>query len=377
MKDLSESRILIVDDVKANVDLLVQALRDDYKISVALNGEAALQSVEKNLPDLLLLDIVMPGIDGYEVCRRLRSVGKTRELPIMFLSSLEDVGDKTKGFESGGNDYLTKPFEILEVKARVKSLLKAKAYSDEVKERISAELRIAREIQQGLFPRRELKIPGIEVIGRCNPATETGGDYFDWCELSSDEGFVTLGDAAGHGLGPSLLIASCRAYVRADLPKDKDLAGFMNRLNTRLAEDMEGSRFVTFVGAIINAQTANVKLLSAGHCPVLFMNNRSKKVSQIKAHGVPLGVMSEAKYCDGEVVHLEAGDRIVIYTDGITEAKRADGVMFGTDRLSQAVICHNELEGQSFVDALFREAMDFTGNAALQDDLTILSLRRL
>jgi PleD family two-component response regulator len=104
MKDLSESRVLIVDDVKANVDLLVQALRDDYKLSVALNGEAALRSVEKSPPDLLLLDIVMPGIDGYEVCRRLRSDAGTRELPIMFLNSLEDVTDKTRGFEAGGND---------------------------------------------------------------------------------------------------------------------------------------------------------------------------------------------------------------------------------------------------------------------------------
>ncbi len=130
MKDLSESRILIVDDAKTNIDILVQALRDEYKLSVAVDGAAALRSVEKSPPDLVLLDIVMPGLDGYEVCRRLRAQESTRELPIMFLSSLEDVKDKTRGFEVGGNDYLTKPFEVLEVKARVRSLLKAKAYAD-------------------------------------------------------------------------------------------------------------------------------------------------------------------------------------------------------------------------------------------------------
>jgi len=180
MKDLSESRVLIVDDVKANVDLLVQALRDNYRISVALNGEAALRSVEKNPPDLLLLDIVMPGIDGYEICRRLRSHAKTRELPIMFLSSLEDVRDKTRGFEAGGNDYLTKPFEVLEVKARVRSLLKAKAYSDGVKERMAAELRIARDIQMGLLPADIASVTQksrLDIFGLLEPAREIGGDF--------------------------------------------------------------------------------------------------------------------------------------------------------------------------------------------------------
>jgi PleD family two-component response regulator len=107
VKDLSSCRILVVDDVKANVDVLVEALKGDYKLSVALDGESALRSVSRTAPDLILLDIMMPGIDGYEVCRRLRASAATREIPVMFLSSLEDVADKTRGFEVGGNDYLT------------------------------------------------------------------------------------------------------------------------------------------------------------------------------------------------------------------------------------------------------------------------------
>src|SRR5262249_29822641 len=125
--DLSQSRILIVDDVKANIDVLVQALREDYKLSVATNGETALRSAAKNPPDLVLLDIVMPGMDGFEVCRRLRAATQTQEVPVMFLSALDEVANKALGFEVGGNDYLTKPFEMLEVKARVRSLLRAKA----------------------------------------------------------------------------------------------------------------------------------------------------------------------------------------------------------------------------------------------------------
>jgi len=244
-------------------------------------------------------------------------------------------------------------------------------------ELLQGELKIAREIQQSLFPKQELKIPGFEVIGWCKPATETGGDYYDWCQLPSREGFVMLGDATGHGLGPALLIASCRAYVRADLPQDSDIAGFMNRLNTRVASDTDGSRLVTFVGTLLDEQTGQVKLVSAGHCPALLVHAATGIVDQIKAHGVPLGVMSEFKFPDPAPIQLERGDRLLVYTDGITEAKDSKGAMFGIERLGHAVLRHAKLEGQAFVDALYAEAMAFSNNAALQDDLTLLSVRRL
>ena len=188
MKDLSESRVLIVDDAKTNIDILVEALRDEYKLSVALDGASALRSVEKSQPDLVLLDIVMPGIDGYEVCRQLRAQESTRELPIMFLSSLEDVRDKTRGFEVGGNDYLTKPFEILEVKARVRSLLKAKAYADAIREAMARDLLIAREIQMGILPTdlaAATSHSALDVYAAIEPAQKVGGDLYEVLRAST------------------------------------------------------------------------------------------------------------------------------------------------------------------------------------------------
>ena len=202
VKDLSESRILIVDDVKTNVDILVEALRDEYKLSVALDGAAALRSVEKNPPDLVLLDIVMPGLDGYEVCRRLRAHEPTREVPVMFLSSLEDVKNKAQGFEVGGNDYLTKPFEMLEVKARVRSLLKAKAYADAVREAMARDLRIAREIQMGILPAdlaAATKGTGLDVHAVIEPAREVGGDLYEVLRVSEQSRRRGAGRRVGKG----------------------------------------------------------------------------------------------------------------------------------------------------------------------------------
>src|SRR5678815_138793 len=184
MKNLSDCRVLLVDDAKANLDILVEGLKSDHKLSLALNGEMALEIAGRTPPDLVLLDIVMPGLDGYEVCRRLREKPETAEVPIMFLSSLEEIQNKARGFEVGANDYLTKPFEMLEVKARVRSLLKAKAYSDAVKEQIASELRVAREIQMGMVPQDFSAIEmayNVHFGAALEPAREVGGDLYGVC----------------------------------------------------------------------------------------------------------------------------------------------------------------------------------------------------
>ena len=246
MKDLSESRILIVDDAKTNIDILVQALRDEYKLSVAVDGAAALRSVEKSPPDLVLLDIVMPGLDGYEVCRRLRAQESTRELPIMFLSSLEDVKDKTRGFEVGGNDYLTKPFEVLEVKARVRSLLKAKAYADAIREAMARDLRIAREIQMGILPAdlaAATSGTGLDVHAIIEPAQKVGGDLYEVLRASDDRLVVALGDVSGKGIPAALFMAVAVTILRTLARHIVDPAEILSRLNDELAE-AESARHV-------------------------------------------------------------------------------------------------------------------------------------
>jgi signal transduction histidine kinase len=135
MKKLSECTVLIVDDTEENLDILVEALADDYDVSVAVDGETALESVKMEIPDIILLDIMMPGMDGYEVCRQIKADENTKNIPIIFLTAITDVESKTKGFELGAVDYITKPFEILEVKARVRTHLSLKFAKHELSEK--------------------------------------------------------------------------------------------------------------------------------------------------------------------------------------------------------------------------------------------------
>jgi len=135
MKKLSECTVLLVDDTEENLDILVESLADDYEVSVAIDGETALESVKMELPDIILLDIMMPGMDGYEVCRKIKANKNTQDIPIIFLTAVTDIESKAKGFELGAVDYITKPFEIVEVKARVRTHLSLKLTKHELSEK--------------------------------------------------------------------------------------------------------------------------------------------------------------------------------------------------------------------------------------------------
>lgn len=149
MTDLSQMRVLVVDDVETNVDILVEALGDDYRVSVAMDGESALEIIEEDPPDIILLDIMMPGIDGYQVCERLKSKTATRDIPVVFLTALSDEENETKGLALGAVDYIAKPFRAAIVKARVKNHLELKQHKDHLENLVAKRTRevfLAQEI---------------------------------------------------------------------------------------------------------------------------------------------------------------------------------------------------------------------------------------
>ncbi|MGE5228719.1 MAG: PP2C family protein-serine/threonine phosphatase, partial [Deltaproteobacteria bacterium] len=336
MKDLSESRILIVDDVKANVDVLVHALRDHYKLSVALDGAAALRSIERNPPDLVLLDILMPpGIDGYEVCRQIRAAEATREIPVMFLSSLEDVTDKARGFEAGGNDYLAKPFEMLEVKARVHSLLKAKAYADAVKEAMARDLRIAREIQMGILPADlpgATRGTGLDVYAAIEPAREVGGDLYEVLRAADDCVVVALGDVSGKGIPAALFMAVAVTVLRTLARTIAEPDEILRRLNDELAEQNPRGMFVTIQCLVFDLGAGQVACAGAGHHQLVLLSPGRPPRLAFPSSGRPAGLMP-FNPVERESLPLSPGDTFVLFSDGVSEAMNAREEFFGEARL--------------------------------------------
>ena len=377
MKDLSESRILIVDDAKTNIDILVEALRDEYKLSVALDGAAALRSVEKNPPDLVLLDIVMPGLDGYEVCRQLRAQESTRELPIMFLSALEDVKDKTRGFEVGGNDYLTKPFEVLEVKARVRSLLKAKAYADAIREAMARDLRIAREIQMGILPAdlaAATQRTGLDVHAIIEPAQKVGGDLYEVLRASDDRLVVALGDVSGKGIPAALFMAVAVTVLRTLARHIVDPAEILRRLNDELAERNPRGMFVTMQCLVFDLAQGRVSCAGAGHHQLAILSPGRPPRLACPSSGRPAGLMA-VNPIERETLPLEPGDTFVLFSDGVSEAMNTAEDFYGEERLLTALSAGAGASAADTVTRVLADVRAFAAGAKQSDDITVLAAR--
>jgi phosphoserine phosphatase RsbU/P len=377
LKELSDCRVLIVDDVKANVDILVQALGAEYKLSVALGGQQAIDAVRRCPPDLVLLDIVMPDIDGYEICRTLRTAEATRDLPIMFLSSLEDVKDKARGFEVGGNDYLTKPFEILEVKARVRSLLKAKSYADAVKAAAERDLRIAREIQTGLLPANiaaQLAGTALDVHAVHEPARQVGGDLFEVLRLDGYRVLVAIGDVSGKGIPAALFMAVVMTLLRSMARQGHPPDEILRRLNEELLQQNPRGMFVTLQCLVFDLANGCVTCASAGHHGAVRMMPGGAPRFAFMASGPVLGLLPVA-HISSETVQLQSGETFVLFTDGVSEAFDAREELFGEDRLLAELCARAGRSARETTTGIVEAVRRHAAGVQQSDDITVVAVR--
>ena len=377
MKNLSDCRVLIVDDAKANLDILVEGLKADHKLSLAMNGEMALQIAARTPPDLILLDIMMPGLDGYEVCRRLRRMPETAEVPIMFLSSLEEVRDKTRGFEAGANDYLTKPFEMLEVKARVRSLLKAKAYSDAVKEQIAGELRVAREIQMGMLPHDFSVFEGaygVELGAVLEPAREVGGDLYGLCAAARERMVLFVGDVSGKGIPASMFMVRAISLARLLAREIREPELILARLNDELSADNPSSMFVTFLCAVYDPHTRRLAIANGGHCRPVLLRPGQPPEFMVRKLGTALGFDAGMEFERTECA-LAPGDSLVFYTDGVIEAFNPQDECYGDDRLLADLAALAGQPAPATAAGLLERVRGFAAGAPQSDDIAIMTLK--
>ncbi len=378
MKSLSERRVLVVDDLKANVQLLTGLLRREYQVSSAFDGESALRSIAESPPDLVLLDIMMPGLDGYEVLRRLRADPATRELPVIFLSALEDVANKAKGFELGANDYVAKPFELLEVGARVRSLLRARAWSEAVREARERELAIARDIQMGILPRDLTAITcdtGLDLAARLEPAQQVGGDLFVALRTAPDVVFVAVGDVSGKGIPASIFMAVTVTIVRTLARQGLAANEVLARVNDELVEQNAGDLFVTLVCARISLASGRVEVASAGHPPPLLVAPGTSPRQPFTTSGLVAGFRKGEIY-ENDVGTLSPGEMLVFFSDGVPEAWSAAGEAFGQERLADLLAMRAGDGARETVDAVVDAVHAHAAGTSPSDDITVLALRR-
>ena len=260
--------ILIVDDTPINIGMISGALKDSYKTKVATNGEKALSiATGEEKPDLILLDVMMPVMDGYEVCRRLKVNSDTRDIPVIFLTGQTGTEDETKGFEVGAVDYIHKPFSEAVVKARVHTHLMLREAHAQIARQLLAinmELEMARQIQLSILPRSTPKIQGLEIVARYLPMTSVAGDFYDFIVVDEKHVGILVADVSGHGLPSALIASMLQVALTAQAGHASDPARVLSGLNQALCGKFE-LNFVTAAYVYVDMEKKLLTYAGAGH----------------------------------------------------------------------------------------------------------------
>ena len=261
--------------------------------------------------------------------------------------------------------------------ADLRSHVERLAVEKSERQRIEHDLDIARQIQRGLLPMVKPDLPEYDIAGWSRAANETGGDYYDWQILPDGRVLVSLADVSGHGIGPALVAAVCRAYARASVSTEAmDLAQILDRINTLLVVDMPEGRFVTFVGVLLDPQRHQAQMVSAGHGPLFRCIASHGELIESGADGIPFGLIAESEYGPANEFVLDPGDQLLLVTDGLFEWANARGESYGLERLRTAILANVDSPAESTIQALYDGACQFAGNAPQADDVTIVVIRR-
>lgn len=373
----SRAKILIVDDAPVNIRTLSELLRADYEIFAALDGESALRIARESAPDLILLDILMSGLDGYQVCERLALDPATEGIPVIFITSMSGEEDERKGFEAGAVDYVVKPFSPPLVQARVRlhvSLLRARKAAEEAYRVISREIQTVADLQLRLLPQAEFSERGFAVSSLYRPSGRASGDYYDYFLLDSGAIRLVVADVSGHGARAAFVMAMTRSLFRAGGQAGFSLEKTVGVINHQLLETLgDQPDFVTMFAAEIDLSRGRFEYVNAGHCPGL-LRMRSGEFLELGSTCFLLGFFEEAP----KSAFLDAGDYfdLLLYTDGLYEWRTGPVEVFTLERFFDLV--RERIGDETFV------APDLEGMLALaapapygfDDDMTALLARR-
>jgi serine phosphatase RsbU (regulator of sigma subunit) len=365
-----------VDDNPTNLDILQTRLRaHKYEVITAADGEAGLAMAREKKPDLMLLDIMMPKMDGIEVCRRIKEDSALPFMPIIMVTAKADSKDVVAGLDAGGDEYLTKPVNHAELVARVKSMLRIKELHDKVLEQ-SAQLRVqletATKIQSLFWPRiPELK-GGGHIWAVSVPATYVGGDLYDVIPLPDDSLLLYVADVSDKGVPAALVMAALSTKIRSEAQDQNEVDKLLATVNGSMHSlTSEEGFFATIALARYWPSSGKMQLSLAGHLsPLWIAEGDIRNLLQIK--GISLGVTADAYY-EIEEILLSPGESILFFTDGVIEAENENNELFGHDRLISYI---KNTKGPPWGKGLLDFMGDWRGHASANDDLTILEIWR-
>jgi len=421
-----QGNILVVDDTPENLRLLVGILQErGHEVRPAPSGKLALSGARGFLPDLILLDIMMPQMDGYEVCTQLKADERTKDIPVIFISAINDVLDKVRAFAVGGVDYITKPFQAEEVLVRVETHLaiqrlqnnlrdrneelaktneelintlqelqatqekltlanqEISALNERLKEenlRMRAELEVTKQLQQMILPKPEEleSIEGLEIAAFMEPADEVGGDYYDVLPIDGKVK-IGIGDVTGHGLESGVLMLMTQTAVRTlQECQVTDPVQFLDILNRTIYRNVQRiNPYKNLTLSVLDYADGTLSL--SGQHEEMIVVRAGGEVERIDTEnlGFPIGLEEEiADFIASEQVQLHPGDAVVLYTDGITEAFDINYKQYGLERLCEVASRNCDRCAQEIRQAVIEDLWQHIGKQKVFDDITLVVLKQ-
>ncbi len=385
----TKSTVLVVDDIEANRDVLTRRLeREGYQVATAENGRQALDRLRAETFDLVLLDIMMPEMDGYDVLQHLKADEVLRHIPVIMISALSELDSVVRCIEMGAEDYLPKPFNPILLKARIGACLEKKRLRDREiqlfgqlqihnaemarwREMQDADLAVAQVTQHAIVSVPIPPIDGWHVETAYQPVIQVGGDVYGWRQLDRGVWLFWLADATGHGVAAALfttLVASL--FERASFASNT-ARGIMSRVNAEFYGVLRGRSFMTACCAVVDGE-GRLSFAGAGHPPLL-IRRRNGSVETLKSRNTLMG-LDPAATIDEEVTTLVSGDTALLYTDGLHSLKATDGERFTSQNLAD--IFAQIDAGADLLPRLITQLGQMSDAQPFEDDLAAIALRR-
>lgn len=373
-------RILLAEDSAASRFLLQRAVEElGHECLVAEDGQQAWDAYKESLPEVVISDWMMPGLDGDELCRLIRSDEDGPYTYFVMLTSLEDKEHVLRGMEAGVDDYLTKPLDRNDLNARLIAASRVTALHRQIVEQqreLQSEVTMAAGIQMGLLPKEPPAVANTDIAGLCLPAAKVGGDYYDLILDEQGRLVILVADVAGHSIGSALLMAMARSVLRREVAEGRSPAEVLGATNGAMFGDLvSAGLFITMFCARYDPADARLTFANAGHNPPVLARADGATL-ELDGDGAAIGFLDHVVF-EELTEEIGPGDALLLYTDGVVEAMNPDETEpFGEERLAELVSAMAPAGAQATIDAVVGALNDFTEGSHQRDDITMVALRR-
>lgn len=375
---MSRSRVLVVEDHPASRRILETMLMRSYDVIPAASGQEAIDKAKAQPPDLVLLDIEMPGYNGFETLEILKDGIIKPAVPVIFLTALEDSKSRETGLEAGAVDYITKPYNKQELRIKVKNHLALYEARKEIEERnrvMAREIGMASQLQQSLLPEDFPTCDDIVFSALYKPVSPAGGDFYDVIDLGCSKiGFAEV-DVSGHGVASAMVGAMFKMAFQSFARTTDSPAELLRVINDQMFRVLPDSDFLTVFYGIVDLKTLELVYSNAGHPMPFLLKHDRREVLELGVGGLLIGVVKGTDYEEGKV-QLAKGDKILVFTDGVTETisgHETDGQehFYGVERLKQTLIDNAELPNKEILPIILDSLETFHCANTFEDDITM------